>query len=221
MVLRDELRLKLLEVKNEEEYRLVLSSDPTIPYAPWFYTWIEAGELAAFAWPQTTGNLTYLWNDGIRHIITLSAEKIPDLKDTAFEWTYIPVPECHAPTIEDIFKFIRTIQWCKKRGLPVGVHCRMGLGRTGVMVAVYLMYFHGMSATQALRNLRYLRPGSVDSEEQERCILEYRPNANHANDQRIQKITRKGDHLLALLRGENRTGTLGPPRLWDIANKFN
>ncbi|CAH2012483.1 unnamed protein product [Acanthoscelides obtectus] len=197
--------------------RLMLSNDPITPYAPWFYTWVEHGQLAAFAWPQTKGNLTYMWNDGIRHIITLSPEKIPDLTDTEFERTYIPIPECHAPTIEDIFKFISTIQFCKKRGLPVGVHCRMGLGRTGVMVAVYLMYFHGMEPIQALRNLRYLRPGSVDSEVQEKCVLEYRPNAKISNDNRIQKITKEGNHLLSLLRGDNRTGVLGPPRKWDIA----
>lgn len=93
----------------------------------------------------------------------------------------------------------------------------MGLGRTGVMVAVYLMYFHGMDAVQALRNLRYIRPGSVDSEVQEECVLNYRPNAKAANEKRIKKITRTSDHFLHLLKKQQigRKGAWGLPRCWS------
>lgn len=92
----------------------------------------------------------------------------------------------------------------------------MGLGRTGVMVAVYLMYFHGMEADQALKNLRYLRPGSIDSQVQEECVLNYRPNAKIANEKRIKKITKTSDHFLNILRSQTngRKGTWGLPRRW-------
>lgn len=92
----------------------------------------------------------------------------------------------------------------------------MGLGRTGVMVAVYLMYFHRMDAVQALRNLRYLRPGSVDSKVQEDCVLNYRVNAKLANEKRLKKITNTADHFLGILRRQpdGRKGTWGLPRSW-------
>lgn len=52
---------------------------------------------------------------GIRHIVTLCPEKVPPLANSKFEWTFIPVPECHAPSIQDIFKFIRVVQYCRKK----------------------------------------------------------------------------------------------------------
>lgn len=93
----------------------------------------------------------------------------------------------------------------------------MGLGRTGVMVAIYLMYFHGLDADRALKNLRYLRPGSVDSQVQEDCVLNYRPNAKIANDKRIKRITKKSNHFLNILKNDNegRKGVWGLPRSWS------
>ncbi|KAJ8924187.1 hypothetical protein NQ315_006978, partial [Exocentrus adspersus] len=212
---RQQLILKALEVKNEEEYRLMLAGDEDALYPPWFFTWVENRKLAAFAWPQTRGNLELLWEEGIRHIVTLCPEKLPALENSKFEWTYIPVTECRAPSIEDIFKFIRVVQWCRKTNKPLGVHCRMGLGRTGVMVAIYLVYFHGMEADQALKNLRYLRPGSVDSPEQEECVLNYRHNAKLANEARIKRITRRPNHFLDILNLTG-DGVWGLPRKWVV-----
>ncbi|KAJ8929978.1 hypothetical protein NQ314_017285 [Rhamnusium bicolor] len=51
----------------------------------------------------------------IRHIVTLCPEKVPPLANSKFEWTFIPITECHAPSIEDIFKFIRVVQFCRKK----------------------------------------------------------------------------------------------------------
>ncbi|KAG5870422.1 hypothetical protein JTB14_024067 [Gonioctena quinquepunctata] len=187
-------------------------------YPPWFFTWVEKN-VTAFAWPQTRGNMEYLWQIGIRHIITLCPEKIPEIEESKFSWTYIPIEECQAPSIEDIFKFIRTVQWCRKRNLPIGIHCRMGLGRTGVMVAIYLMYFHGMNAEQALKNLRYHRPGSVDSKVQEECVLNYRPAAKIANERRIEKIMKNSNHFLSFLRNNERQGVWGLPRTEFIVQR--
>ncbi|CAH1175794.1 unnamed protein product [Phaedon cochleariae] len=218
MLVEDQLRRKLLEVKNETEYRLMLLNEEDALYPPWFFTWIDK-KLSAFAWPQTRGNLEYLWQIGTRHIVTLCPEKIPDLDKSQFTWTYIPIEECHAPTIDQIFEFIRTIQWCRKYDKPVGVHDRLGLGRSGVMVAIYLMYFHRLEADQALKNLRYLRPGSVDSLVQEECVLNYRPSARIANDQRLKKITRTGDHFLSLLKNDGRGGVWGLPKMEYLISK--
>lgn len=43
----------------------MLENDPDALYPPWFFTWVENQKLSAFAWPQTRGNLDYLWQDGL------------------------------------------------------------------------------------------------------------------------------------------------------------
>ena len=48
----------------------------------------------------------------------------------------------------------------------VAVHCRTGRGRTGTLIALYLMRSCGFTAREAMGWLRIMRPGSVIGEQQ-------------------------------------------------------
>lgn len=67
---------------------------------------------------------------------------------------------------------ISFIQLCTKEidklGKAVAIHCQNGLGPTGMMAALYLMYkYRSIDAKTAISWLRICRPGSVIGKQQD------------------------------------------------------
>ncbi|XP_044264161.1 dual specificity protein phosphatase 23-like [Tribolium madens] len=142
---------------------------------PYNFSWFVEGELACMAWPQTVYNLEFLRREGIAHLVTLSPEKLPPIGDfPQMGWTRIDVEEFEAPSLNDIIKFIEICEKCKNNDQAVGVHCRMGRGRTGVMAACYLVRFQDFAPEKAITSVRLQRAGSVETGEQERAVMRYR-----------------------------------------------
>ena len=57
-----------------------------------------------------------------------------------------------------------------RRGLDVLVHCRGGLGRAG-MIAARLLVELGMVPTKAIATVRAVRPGAIQTSDQEKFVL--------------------------------------------------
>nr|CAD7568457.1 unnamed protein product [Timema californicum] len=149
--------------------------------APWNFSWIVPNELAGMAWPQTPANLRFLESQGIKHLVTLSPEKRPPIHAfPGFKWTEIPIEEFEPPKLCQMRKFIDLCQKSRTKNellyvcyKSVGIHCRMGRGRTGVMAACYLVHFLDQPPERAIINIRLMRPGSVETYEQEKAVVAY------------------------------------------------
>jgi protein tyrosine phosphatase domain-containing protein 1 len=55
----------------------------------------------------------------------------------------------------------------------VAVHCHAGLGRTGVLMSCYLVYYLRVRSNDALRYVRLKRPNSVQTRRQIDCVKEF------------------------------------------------
>lgn len=55
----------------------------------------------------------------------------------------------------------------------VGVHCALGFGRTGTMLACYLVKERALAAGDAIAEIRRLRPGSIETYEQEKAVFQF------------------------------------------------
>ncbi|SPO31456.1 related to CDC14 - dual specificity phosphatase [Ustilago trichophora] len=65
------------------------------------------------------------------------------------------------PTDEILTEFIAKADKVIAEDGVVAVHCKAGLGRTGVLIGAYLVWKHGFSAGEAIGFMRFMRPGCV------------------------------------------------------------
>ena len=66
------------------------------------------------------------------------------------------------PSDTHVIDFIKILEnEVDLRRAAVAVHCRAGLGRTGTLIACYLMYKHDFKPKEAIAWIRLCRPGSV------------------------------------------------------------
>jgi atypical dual specificity phosphatase len=141
---------------------------------PFNFSWIDKPRLAAMGQPQGPDELAWLREQGIELLITITEE--PLRRDWLFEagllGLHIPMVDMEPPELEQIRKCLSAIQKAQAQGMGVGLHCQAGRGRTGTTLACYYVE-SGMSAQEAMRHIRKLRPGSIESEAQEEVVEEF------------------------------------------------
>lgn len=65
------------------------------------------------------------------------------------------------PTDQILRTFLHRVRAAVRHGGAVAVHCKAGLGRTGVLIGSYLIYKYGFDANEAIAWMRLMRPGCV------------------------------------------------------------
>lgn len=151
---------------------------------PGNFSFVIPGKLAGLAYPGRgeflEEDLYYLKREGIGAIVSLTPH--PPEKETiekeGFCHLHLPIEDFSTPTPEQIDTFIAFVRKMIEEGRGVAVHCSAGYGRTGTMLACYLVAI-GESAEEAIESVRRIRPGSIETPEQEACV--------HAYAQRLQK----------------------------------
>ena len=77
-----------------------------------------------------------------------------------------------APTVESLEGGVEFISKEVEKGRPVLVHCLAGEGRTGCVLASYLIRSRGMDAGEAVAAIRRVKPEFVE-EGQAKAVQEF------------------------------------------------
>lgn len=136
----------------------------TIDDEPTGFAWVEPGEVAASGYPASRTQVEWIVKQGIKAILTLTEEPLPDdyVEGLDLATGHVPMKDHQPPTTESMQRGADFIEARVKEGKPVAVHCLAGEGRTGCVLAAYLIEEKGSSAPEALRTLRAIKPEFVE-----------------------------------------------------------
>lgn len=177
-------------VVREDAPSPVLGTQPHRPASlvtgrgPEGFVWLLPGRLAGTprpgAFDPQAHDLQALRDAGVTTLLSLTETPFDQDAAVAYGLTtaFEPIVDGNAPSVSQAERLCRQIDAWLDNDHTVAVHCHAGLGRTGTVLAAYLLWrdrVHARTpdASCALRQVRRLRPGMVQTSVQEGFLVEF------------------------------------------------
>lgn len=138
------------------------------------FSYLIPGVLAGSSLPRGRQDLERLVDEGIEVLVTAMEESLNEdlVKDVGLEYHYYPVPPYGTPSLQQLNDFVALVNTNRAKHRPVAIHCFMGWGRTGTLLAAYLIS-EGATANDAIHEVREKRTGSIETHAQEQILYMY------------------------------------------------
>ncbi|NXG01885.1 CC14A phosphatase, partial [Sakesphorus luctuosus] len=177
---------KTFDVDEYEHYERVENGD---------FNWIIPGKLLAFSGPHPKSKLEngyplhapeayfpYFKKHNVTSVIRLN-KKIYEAKrfiDAGFEHYDLFFIDGSTPSDSIVQRFLNI---CENSDGAIAVHCKAGLGRTGTLIACYIMKHYKFTHAEAIAWIRVCRPGSIIGPQQ------------HFLEEKQAMLWLEGDHV--------------------------
>ena len=145
----------------------------TVTGKPDNFSWLIEDKLAGSAIPTSIDEVQWVIEQGIKSIVTVREEPLDDEWVKDVNYLHILSNDMGVPEFTDLVSTVDFIHRRITNNEPVMVHCLAGLGRTGTVLASYLIKYQNMSADEAIQKVRDQRPGSIQSHSQEEIIFQF------------------------------------------------
>ena len=145
----------------------------TVTGKPDKFSWVIENKLAGSGIPTSIDEVQWIIEQGVKSIVTIMEEPLADnwIKDV--NYLHVMSNDMAVPEFNDLTHAVDFIHRRITNKEPVLVHCLAGMGRTGVLLACYLVKHQNMSADEATQKIREERPGSIQSYPQEEIIFQF------------------------------------------------
>ena len=134
------------------------------------FSWIIDKKLAGSAIPTSKEEIDWVKQEGVKSIVTIREEPLDDDWIDDINYLHTNSNDMGVPEFDDLVKSVDFIHQRITNSEPVMVHCLAGLGRTGTILACYLIKYEKISADDSIARIRKQRPGSIQSFLQEEII---------------------------------------------------
>lgn len=138
------------------------------------FFWLIPHKLAGSEIPTRRTDFKWIQTQGIKAIVSLTETPLDldGLLSFGFEVYHLPVRDLTAPKPQQIDSFVELVHQLLADEKPVLTHCLGGMGRTGTMLACYLVSI-GKDPRNAIKTVRQKRPGAIHQMKQSESILNY------------------------------------------------
>ena len=125
-------------------------------------------------WSELEDSLIELRALGIGAIVSLDEYGLDEsmLRKREFAYLHVPIEDFSTPTPEQVDKFVDFARDQIANDTGVVCHCFAGIGRTGTMLACYLVA-DGKTPDEAIRQVRNSPVPAIETLEQEYFIQQY------------------------------------------------
>jgi len=138
------------------------------------FSWLGDFRVAGCARPLSRAGVEALAAEGIGTVLTLTSDPLPEhwLTGLAIEVHHVPMPDLLAAEGFQLQQAVTAIEKSLENGHAVAVHCAAGIGRTGTVLAAFLVA-RGLSAEEAVQTVKRLRPTSSVSAENRAALARF------------------------------------------------
>ncbi|MDA4125272.1 MAG: dual specificity protein phosphatase family protein [Thaumarchaeota archaeon] len=136
---------------------------------PTGFVWIEKCRLAGSGYPASRSQVEWIADQGIGVILTLTEDALPAAwaQGLSIVTHHIPMNDHAAPGAAALDAAVSFIRGQLEQGESVLVHCLAGEGRTGCVLAAYLIKEKKVGADEAMRTLREVKPEFVERSQED------------------------------------------------------
>ena len=146
------------------------------------FKWVIEDKLAGSGVPTSLREIKWLAKEhGIRSMVTIKEKPLPSewfkssgIGEGKIDYFHLSIEDYGVPSLEELDHVVNHISRQIDNGKPVMVHCSGGKGRTGTILAAYLIKKRiVLNAYQAITRLRKIRGESIQSKDQESILFDY------------------------------------------------